>query len=89
MAFGHAVQRVARRVGKQIHQAVRTVAHTAKQLYDAVPAADKAIYNYAIPIYGKVAWPILHSQGVDTRHIDHGLRCGLKTHKSVRSALGR
>jgi hypothetical protein len=89
MAIGYAVQRAAHRVGKQIHHAVRTVAHTAKQVYDAAPAADKAIYNYAVPLYGKVVRPILHSQGVDTRHIDHGLMRGLKTYESVRSALGR
>ena len=89
MAIGHAVQRVAHRVGKQIHHAVRTVAHPAKELYDAAPAADKAIYNYAVPLYGKVVRPILHSQGVDTRHVDHGLMRGLKTYESMRSALGR
>jgi hypothetical protein len=40
-------------------------------------------------MYGKVVRPILHSQGVDTRHIDHGLMRGLKTYESVRGALGR
>ena len=83
MAFGHD------RVGKQIHHAVRTVAHTAKQLYDAAPAADRAIYDYAVPIYGKVARPLLHSQGVSTHRIENGLMTGLKTYESVRNALGR
>ena len=89
MAVGYAVQRAAHRVGKQIHHAVRAVAHTAKQLYDAAPTAERAIYNYAVPAYGKVMRPILHSQGVDTRHIDHGLMRGLKTYEAVRGALGR
>lgn len=89
MAFGQAVQRAAHRVGKQIHHAVRQVAHTAKQIYDAAPHADRAIYDYAVPIYGKVVRPILHAQGVNTSHIDHGLMRGLKTYESVRTALGR
>ena len=89
MAFGYAVQRAAQRVGKQIHHAVRTVAHTAKQLYDAAPAADRAIYDFAVPVYGKFVRPILHSQGIATHHIDHGLMTGLKTYESVRNALGR
>ena len=89
MAIGYAVQRAAQRVGKQIHHAVRAVAHTAKQLYDAAPTAERAFYNYAVPAYGKVVRPILHSQGVDTRHIDHGLMRGLKTYEAVRGALGR